>query len=590
MKTNNSFKHFPALLSLQGLAFLLLLILGASQVQAAGYSIECDNVDDPNTCRFVGKGAADDTFASLAEDLFEAVQGSLGTGNVCSFVGPSMDIARCDLGDVEFGTNIQIECQRSETGSAESISCGLLGLGEDGETLERVSGLLDIDCDRDFETSAGSCAFSSSASAYVERLATLGVPRQLSSFAGNLLAGCALHTGTDAFRNDCEYFVAALANGDVQRIADTLATVIPRNVDFAMDSTFRSVGIRLSHVTNRLRRLRHGAQGADVSAIQFFDGQQWLTGGQMVAANSDTMSDASPSDEFSRLGFFVDGSIVSAEQDASQAENDAELDSQMFTAGIDYRITDALIGGVAFSVATGEADYGGNRGELDDQGFLLLAYGTYYSGAWYVDASIGLGGNEYEQTRFLQCSASQCGQNINQKASADFSGEQTTFAVGGGYDFSFGALSVSPYAQIASIKMDIDSYRETMSDPNGAGAGYALDIGDQSRDSLTFSIGTQVSYVLSQNWGVFIPHFDLQLYKENEDDALLVSGRFVGNVGVDDSFQLATNEIDTSYYIVGVGGLFQMQSGSTAFIDVKSMQGNDDIDEVQFTAGWRWEL
>jgi len=571
--------YFPYVKKVLTLAMLVFIFL-PNISYSVNYTISCEDINATDSCSITGEGSFNESLAGIVQELVEVLDSGVDPNDVC-VAGAVTNEYTCNINDSE--PPLQLDCLED----TDTMTCNINGVPE---------AFFAMNCSAEGE--GGQCTVASDDQAVVQAVEDLGVPQAFTSYAVNLLLGCAALGGTDAFRNDCDTLLGAIAAGDNDSVNATLAQVIPTNSDNALDGTFLTVGVQLSHIRNRLTRLRQGtARNADVSSLQFYDGHQWLKVGQLIAANdisspAQTMNDASPigiKQNFSRTGFFIDGSLVISEQDATNEENSADVDSQILTFGIDYRFRDNFIGGLAFSLSTSEADYGNSRGDLEDLGFLLLAYGSYYRGNWYVDGSIGLGGNDYDQTRRLICDSS-CVQEFNQTAESDFSGSHTTLMLSSGYNWTHHAWTVSPYVQIASVSVDIDSYRETMSDTAGPGAGYALDINDQDKDSLTVSIGSQLSYAMSQDWGVFMPHIDLQFYNELDDDDVFVQGRFVGNVGVDDDFQLVSNPVDTSYFIIGVGGLFQFKNGDTTFLDVKSMQGNDDLDQLQVTAGWRWEL
>ena len=574
--------YLQKVLALAMLVFILLPNISYS----VNYTISCADINSSDSCSITGEGSFNENLAGIVQELVEVLDSGIEPNDVC-FAGEGANEYTCNINDNN--PPLQLDCLED----TDAMTCKISGVPD---------AFFAMNCSAEGDGGQCTVASASDDQVVVQAVEDLGIPQAFTSYAVELLLGCAALGGTDAFRNDCDALLGAIAAGDNDSVNATLAEVIPTNSDNALDGAVHTVGVQLSHIRNRLTRLRQGTAGSsDVSALQFYDGQQWLRVGQLVAGNdissgnvssAQTMNDASPLDAspgFSRTGFFIDGSLVMSEQDATNKENAAEVDSQMLTLGIDYRFRDNLIGGLAFSISASEADYGNDRGELEDLGFLLLAYGSYYLENWYVDASIGMGGNDYDQTRHLVCDAS-CVQEFDQSAESDFSGKHTTLMLSSGYSWTRHAWTISPYIQLASVSVDIDAYRETMSDTAGPGAGFALDIDDQDKDSLTFSIGSQLSYAMSQDWGVFMPHIDLQFYNELDDDDVFVQGRFVGNVGVDDDFQLVSNAVDTSYYIVGIGGVFQFKNGDTTFLDVKSMQGNDNVDQLQATVGWRWEL
>jgi len=107
------------------------------------------------------------------------------------------------------------------------------------------------------------------------------------------------------------------------------------------------------------------------------------------------------------------------------------------------------------------------------------------------------------------------------------------------------------------------------------------------RDLLTASAGADVRYTMSTAWGVLVPYLTLEWINELDDDSSVVTGRFTGNLASDDGFSLANDEIDTSYAQIGIGTTWQLAGGQGGFFDIKSLQGYDNVDQWQVTAGWR---
>ena len=63
---------------------------------------------------------------------------------------------------------------------------------------------------------------------------------------------------------------------------------------------------------------------------------------------------------------------------------------------------------------------------------------------------------------------------IDQIASASPGGNSQSLSLSLGRDFSKNAWTFGPYLRAAYSKLDFDAYTETMSNPDGPGAGFAL--------------------------------------------------------------------------------------------------------------------
>lgn len=550
------------------LVALFLIVFGmAREVAAAEIDVTCTDASDAQSCSVSG-GAVSESLAGLVDDVLASLSNANETG-ACVRNG---NTAQCAVGEQTLNCTI--------ANDEQSASCQLGDL---------PPAFFSLACNR--ADAGGSCSFSSDDAAINDALVpVLGAPR--AALAAHLLTACALRSGTEAYLRDCDPLLTALANDDVAAVLRTLDAIIPVNADITLDNTALQLSMQLSGVRSRLSRLRHGQRGTDVAGLMFFDGTQWVSAGTLLASSSDSVSDVSPpafDDE--RLGVFIDGSVGSTERDTTDNEGEADTDLQLLTVGIDYRLSAQWIAGIAFSASFSSTDYGsdgaGNRrGDLDSNGYLLIGYGTWYQGDAYIEATLAYGADRFDQNRRARC-GSACAQAFDQEFEANFHGTQVAATVGGGYEWRFGEIGVTPWLQLASARLDVDGYRETASAPDAAGAGYALTLDDMQRDLLTASAGADLRYTLSTAWGVLVPYLSLEWINELDDDDSVVTGRFTGNLAVDNGFALATNEIDASYAQLGVGTTWQLAGGQGGFFDIKTLQGYDDVDQWQVTAGWR---
>lgn len=566
--------HFIWPLTLKLLMLISVSLLASLNAHAGETKINCTDLDSSAQCKVTGDGGFSEGLAKLAAD---AINSNTSAGSLCE------------------KSNGQVTCKFNQNSSAvlncsektSGLTCQLQGVDPE---------LLKIDCTK-ADDSTGSCTLSTSETAAEKELKKISdLPISQLSFGSTFVAACASLTATKSMQQDCDTILAAMSGGtdaDKAKIAATLKAVTPTNFDSGIDTGRQAVYAQIKTLSNRLKALRSEESDKNkVAQLQFFDGNQWVQTGDLLASNSNTMNDAAPENALlnnSRLGFFVNGIFMDSEQESTDNEGGSEFSSQMLTLGIDYRFTNNFVGGFAFTYSTGETDFANNKGDLSTSGSNFMAYGSYFIDAWYLDATIMRGGTDHDQTRRLVCDAS-CVTTFDQTASAKYYGDSTGFTLATGYDFSFNALSVTPFAQLASTKINIDAYKESMSDPSGPGAAYGIDLKEQSRSMLIFSLGSQLRYVWAQNWGVIVPHLDIELIKELDDDDSVITGNFVGNVATTKDFKLTTNKVDSSYAFIGFGASAQLQNGNSGFFNIRMLQGYQYLDQVIYSLGWRWEI
>lgn len=600
--------------------FLLMAVImwGAVFPQtatAAQVIVTCTDVNDSNSCRI-------DTQGSFSQNTFEVFSDLLTTANNNSASGVcTQNPAQGNLFDCNVSGNdnrpVLLQCDVQ----GNSASC----------QFQNNPSLLSVNCQ---ETGpGGQCIVDTNPEAFASTLDD-GAFNNLVGFSGNLLSGCASLAGTAQFQEDCAALLDGINNNN-PLTANTTRAIAPVNSDAPIYSATNFVSTGLSHLHRRLVYLRQSKVNAPVeqsAALQQnpilqqnpvslgydYHRSEYANASANARANvnhsyalqalrqshlpaNDALGDftsnavetpLASSGLSSRLGVFVDGSVVGSETGDQAFENGSDQTAGIVTWGVDYRYTPDFTAGIAFSTASSTTDYSANGGDLSDLGYLLLAFGSYYNGNWYVDSSLGIGGNSYEQSRRLQCEANQnCLTDFNQVVSANFGGSQFSFGLAAGYDFRLGrGITVSPFASVNATSVSIDGYREQASNPDAAGAGFALELDEQSRTTALLSAGIRSSYPISTSTLVAVPHASLEVISAPNDDALTVSGRFAGNPNGDEQFEITNRVVENSYLLANLGSVFQLKQGTSAFVNANFVFGNSRNDRFQLTAGFRWEL
>lgn len=469
-------------------------------------------------------------------------------------------------------------------------------------TTSITKAVMTMDCNKDTLKNDGKCRFRLNKEPIVDQMTDTGYFDTLSAnekAINNAFWTCLNRIGnTPLIQAQCDKLLLDLINPETQsqvalKLIELFERITPKNTDVSLDMSLAAVNNSVQNIRTRLNQLRNGYTGNAVN-LQFFDGQQWLDKGALLAQNAISMNDANPEkptknmSEYGRLGLFLNGTAINSQQTANTIEDSHDADTQTITFGMDYRITEQWIAGAAVNLSQSTADYGNNAGDLDSDNVSMIVYGSYYLENWYFDASLNLSNDTYEQQRHVDCSS--CVPiNFVQTYSSEFDGSQATLSLGAGYQWSHEAWGIIPFLQLNQAKLKTDAYSETPSS-SGAGALYALNISEQERDSTSLKLGTNIQYVFNTANGVIIPLISLQAIEELDDSTNVVTGRFVGNIATDAAFNLTTNDVDKQYFIVGAGFNFQLKNGNAGFINIQSTESYDNLDQLQYTAGWRWEI
>jgi len=395
------------------------------------------------------------------------------------------------------------------------------------------------------------------------------------------------------FREDCTPIVvgslpvSGSARNDQASFA--LATVTAEQATVPLSSSRASLSSQRQNLSTRLSALRGGITGLSVRGLTFEVDGQTIPG--LAGAAIDGVGGAASADENplfaggGRVGVFINGTVSSADKDASRNEEGFDGDSWSITGGLDYRFRDDLIGGLALGYYSGSSDIDNNGGNLDADGYSLSLYGTYYQGeSFYVDGMVTYGNNSYDQRRNIRYQVG--GVNVNQSAKADYDGHQWSAAVGTGYMLSNGAWSYGPVARAEYVSASIDGYSERMSNPNANGGGWAARLDDLDQESFTTAFGGEVSRAISTNWGVILPQLHLDWVHEYRDAPVSVNGSFIQDPtgGI---FGITGDKPDSDYFNGRLGVSAQFAGGSTAFLYYNKVFGYRDLDVDTVGAGVR---
>ncbi len=561
-------KHFRKIfLSLTGV-FALGAWVGApalAQQTVGSVTVTCADSQGPEACTIA---------TGDPRVLDEATLAAIDAINTCVATGETS--AECSTPD---GSQVLSCSEITESSAICSIAAG------PSNTVFNCRALSDT---------AASCTVERSVQPEVQQLIDESLARSASTppqrEVGRVIGViCPQGIVSDDLQRDCNAVVGGAFNDDPGS-ATALDNITPDEASAPLDASQTSINVQTRNIASRQAALRRGVRGLDVGGLGFFkDGHQVATSQLLRHDSRGGAASADSIGDFGRFGVFINGSISGGDRDATANEEGFDFDTYGLTLGVDYRITDDFAAGLALGYDNSEIDLDSEGGGLDSQSLSLTLFGVYYPSAnLYLNGSLTYGGSDFDQDRVIRY-ALEDGTTVDQRATADFNGDQWSISLDGGYDLSNGPWTYGPLARLQYIKADVDDYRERMSDPDAVGSGWALVIEDQDLESLTFSLGGQVSFASSQSWGVLQPTLRAEWVHEFEDDTDFVVGRFLGDPS-SEQFRLPTDATDANYFNLGVGVSAVFAGGGSAFLYYQSTLGFDDLSYYSLGAGVRWEF
>ncbi|MBX3505816.1 MAG: autotransporter domain-containing protein [Parvibaculum sp.] len=193
--------------------------------------------------------------------------------------------------------------------------------------------------------------------------------------------------------------------------------------------------------------------------------------------------------------------------------NGFDADSWGVTVGIDGEIApNTRIGFGAFYLASDVEENGAGANATNDiTGYGATAYMSYRPSAWYLNAALGFGTNEYDSRRL-----SLGGVNV-----ANYDGTQFVARAEVGHMFTSGQWDVTPSVGLRYNRVDMDAYTETGPLP--------ISVDSQTVESLRAVAGVNARYsFLLESGAKLIPEFGVKILGELADPDQAITGSVVG--------------------------------------------------------------
>ncbi len=362
----------------------------------------------------------------------------------------------------------------------------------------------------------------------------------------------------------------------LQLCADAdFATINPEEVVAQFTSVKQQITAQKGNIFKRFKALRAGDTGVSVAGLTYsIKGDEFS--GEWLHAIADSIGGAAGEGApVSKWGFFVNGSLTDGDRDGTDLERGYDNDASTATIGADYRFSRNLIGGIAYGINESSLEFDGNDDGMDNDMTNVIVYGTWYKEAFNVDVLIGASEGEIKTKR--QVTVGSDSHSIGGKTDT----QQTFFSIASGYNFNKNALSYGPYASFDYITGEIDAYEESGT------VGLEVSFDEQDIDSKVFTMGGQVSYAISTNWGVVVPHARAEWKKELDDDRDIITGQFTGIAG--STFSIEADDFDDNWFHAAVGVSATFRHGLSAYIDYDSIVAYDDTSLSTLSYGGRWE-
>jgi outer membrane autotransporter protein len=382
----------------------------------------------------------------------------------------------------------------------------------------------------------------------------------------------------------------SFAGANPGQIADALDQLLPDTTLAMVNVALQAGQAQLDNLKARIAALRSGTQGSAFGGLALASpaGAIPVTSFVGKALNADETTEAGAG--FDRWGYFVSGTIGRGESEVGRRTPAYDFDINGLTAGLDYRFSDGFVAGASLGYTKQDTELDGGEGNVDADGYSLSAYATFYRDAsWYTDAVLTWGRNDYETLRRIRYTLTGPGgtSTIDQTARGRLDGDLLSVASTVGRDYQAGTWNIGPYGRLLYSRIDFDAGREVIG--GGAGSGLALEIFPGTHTSLASVIGTKFSTALSRDWGILMPHLQIEWEHEYRDDPQRVGARFLADPSAT-RFSIEGDPIDSSFFRIGGGLSVLFAGGRSGFVYVERVIGKSGFTQTNLALGIRGEF
>jgi outer membrane autotransporter protein len=367
-----------------------------------------------------------------------------------------------------------------------------------------------------------------------------------------------------------------------EEVKNAYDQILPRKLDQMAQSTMTGARMQNGNLLTRMNNLRHGVTPRGLGFVQNDRGVSWNYDGLLLAESGSSFSALRNLDRLEydkdtakRWGVFANGSGVFGDQDSRQNQTGYDFTAASGTIGVDYRVIDELVIGLAGGYNHIDTSVDNNGGDATVQSASIAPYVSYSHESIYFDATAGYARNFYDIDRNIAFGT------INTTANGNPEGNQAYAYADVGYDYKIKDFVIGPVGTISYTRLWIDSYTES-----GAGV-LNLDIGSQTADSLQSGIGWQWAYIYQKGDFALVPNMTVTWQHEYLDDSRFIEAKFAGGGG---SFQTPTADAQRDTALIRTGVNARLSDCVTLTLGHSMILGDSSYSEQAVNGGVRFDF
>lgn len=302
-----------------------------------------------------------------------------------------------------------------------------------------------------------------------------------------------------------------------------------------VDASVRFATAQQGNINDRLRQQRHSrgnqsSNGLSVNLVQGAGQGLSLDAGQVTPDDAIALPEG--------WGVWTAGTITIGDRSGRSGSDGFDFRSDGITAGIDWRISERFLLGVAGGRGWNDSGLDDDRSRLAADQKSLALYGLWRFGSnLFLDGSFGVGNLDYDIRRHSDVAG--------KDALAKRSGDQAFGTLTFGVEHAGTAVNLTGYGRFDASHTTLDAYRES-----GLGI-YDLSYDRQTIDNSTLALGVEASYLIATASGPMRPYWLLE-YRDALRNRSDVGLNYVVQPVASD-YVLALRSFNDSVLVFGAG-------------------------------------
>ena len=303
--------------------------------------------------------------------------------------------------------------------------------------------------------------------------------------------------------------VAHTTTGDLNHVLNTIdflpsasavreayKQISPEKVVPLPELGFAAAVLQQRTLARRITDLRFGSR--DLTLASGFPGffaplRSWGAGGVMFAYHGAGLAGMVPAIKkaapANRWSVFLDPNVIIGHQGSTENQTGYDYTLAGFTLGVDYRLSQNLLVGLATGYSHNSVSFQGTGGNITNKTWPLTAYAAYFPQQGYAFASLGYSLNLFDLERDISFGS------INRRAKSSTTGHQFNLYTEAGYDLKIKKIRpvvVTPAVSLAYSTISVESFTE-----DNAGA-LNLRVEAQKANSLQIGVGGKVAALIKR--------------------------------------------------------------------------------------------